>query len=296
MRTIPRNWHGRINGGTATCGICGVRWPRAKLRYDGEGQLVCPDEGRGLDGVTLERMNALYRERPLPRPDSTPVEHKVRAPDQVFGVLQSGWWRADEADVSGQDQVRLIQNLMRTGHDVRTTSAGYPPRLVQQAVGGHTALREGTIAEASDTQFTAELDAQVSFWAVWRPILVNTQALSFTSAGTYILGQAANSPNVTIGNGFTTAATTSDVELGVWYRIFATWHPETRLRVGSELVTAPGTMRSTSGLRLVLTLANTARRLGELAECGLLTGEHTTAQELALDEYITERYRGEVQL
>ena len=33
-------------------------WRRSQLRVDGSGLLACPDEGRGADGVTLDKINA----------------------------------------------------------------------------------------------------------------------------------------------------------------------------------------------------------------------------------------------
>ena len=59
MPTYARH-HGK---GTATaypvmCAVCGVVWPRSDMRKDGQGQLICPDEGKGLDAATLDRLNA----------------------------------------------------------------------------------------------------------------------------------------------------------------------------------------------------------------------------------------------
>lgn len=40
------------------CDYCGVPWLRSKLRRDRSGLLYCPDEGGGLDQVTLNEQNA----------------------------------------------------------------------------------------------------------------------------------------------------------------------------------------------------------------------------------------------
>lgn len=45
----------------AMCAHCGANWYRSQLREDGAGSLVCPDEGPGLDAVTLDAINAAYR-------------------------------------------------------------------------------------------------------------------------------------------------------------------------------------------------------------------------------------------
>ncbi len=60
MRTIDRRLGGTNTSGEwpAQCDYCGVAWPRKQLRTDGAGKLVCPDEGAGLDQVTLRREEA----------------------------------------------------------------------------------------------------------------------------------------------------------------------------------------------------------------------------------------------
>lgn len=40
------------------CDYCGSIWYRSQLYKDGAGMLVCPDEGEGLDAVTLNELNA----------------------------------------------------------------------------------------------------------------------------------------------------------------------------------------------------------------------------------------------
>ncbi len=57
MRTCGRHIrHGERS--RAICDRCGALWDRRQLRIDGEGMLVCPDEGWGRDGATLTRLNA----------------------------------------------------------------------------------------------------------------------------------------------------------------------------------------------------------------------------------------------
>lgn len=54
----------------AMCDYCGVNWYRSQLYRDASGFLVCPDEGPGLDAVTLDQENAAYRPRgPVTYPD-----------------------------------------------------------------------------------------------------------------------------------------------------------------------------------------------------------------------------------
>jgi hypothetical protein len=40
------------------CDYCGAAWWRSSLRKDGAGKLKCPDEGDGLDAVTLNAYEA----------------------------------------------------------------------------------------------------------------------------------------------------------------------------------------------------------------------------------------------
>lgn len=40
------------------CDICGVHWPRSKLRRGEDGLLHCPDEGPGMDRVETARADA----------------------------------------------------------------------------------------------------------------------------------------------------------------------------------------------------------------------------------------------
>jgi hypothetical protein len=72
MKTITRTWPSNAPRGDvqAKCDYCGVRWRRSQLRMDRSGLLVCPDEGPGLDAVTLSEGNAALSRRrgPVPVP------------------------------------------------------------------------------------------------------------------------------------------------------------------------------------------------------------------------------------
>lgn len=58
-RTIGKHWpkSAEFCDYTAKCDYCDVVWRRSQLRRDGAGFLACPDEGDGLDRVTLDQMN-----------------------------------------------------------------------------------------------------------------------------------------------------------------------------------------------------------------------------------------------
>lgn len=58
MKTIGRKWNRPRGDFPATCGYCGVPWPRSRMTRDRAGHLVCPDDQRGRDVVTLSEANA----------------------------------------------------------------------------------------------------------------------------------------------------------------------------------------------------------------------------------------------
>jgi len=69
MRTIGRKWPKRRLDGdfTAMCDYCGVHWRFFQMRRDRAGYLVCPDEGPGLDALSLSEANARGAHRRRPR-------------------------------------------------------------------------------------------------------------------------------------------------------------------------------------------------------------------------------------
>lgn len=58
-RTIGKHWpkSAEFCDYTAKCDYCDVLFRRSQLRRDGAGFLACPDEGDGLDRVTLDELN-----------------------------------------------------------------------------------------------------------------------------------------------------------------------------------------------------------------------------------------------
>lgn len=69
---------------TAMCSHCGVVWYRSEMWVDRQGLLVCPDEGKGRDAVTLSELVAQTSARPkrrvIPR-DGYPLDHNDDPPD-----------------------------------------------------------------------------------------------------------------------------------------------------------------------------------------------------------------------
>lgn len=69
MRTIGRKRPANSPRGDsqAMCSYCGVAWHRSQLRRDRAGNWVCPDEGDGLDAVSLGEFSISdsYKRRPV---------------------------------------------------------------------------------------------------------------------------------------------------------------------------------------------------------------------------------------
>lgn len=68
MRTMPRRLSTTHPRGDyrCLCAYCGVLWHRSRLRKDAAGLLACPDDARGRDQVTLNRLNAANARRRRP--------------------------------------------------------------------------------------------------------------------------------------------------------------------------------------------------------------------------------------
>ncbi len=88
------------------CDRCGTLWDRRLLRLDGEGMLVCPQEGNGRDGATLTRLNVAhakaYGDRMIPvRTDPGVYQRETPVPiESLTGIilLEDGTRLASEDD------------------------------------------------------------------------------------------------------------------------------------------------------------------------------------------------------
>lgn len=86
MRTIGKHWPRRVRGDyPAICSICGVPYPRSSLVKKADGLWYCPNDRDGRDAVTLSRLNAARRPRPLYGPMDAPVESV--SPYSAAGVV-----------------------------------------------------------------------------------------------------------------------------------------------------------------------------------------------------------------
>jgi hypothetical protein len=103
MQTVGRHLPSSLPRGetVAECDYCGVRWFRSQLRRDRSGKLTCPDEGSGLDQVSLDEGNAAAAQRDrLRRPSLGGTYHELSlddighiqpavALDHTFGYVSS---------------------------------------------------------------------------------------------------------------------------------------------------------------------------------------------------------------
>jgi hypothetical protein len=63
------NGRPRVKGDYAEkCAYCGAKWFRSELKRDGSGKLYCPDEGDGLDTVTLGKIQQQNAQEAMHRP------------------------------------------------------------------------------------------------------------------------------------------------------------------------------------------------------------------------------------
>jgi len=110
MRTIGRHRPKSSPRGdtVALCDYCGVQWYRHQLYRDRANLLVCPDEGKGRDSVTLSEENAAAarsRTGPLThgeggRQDTGGQEFRT-TPQDIMGTLLLGWWDFSTMQVFG---------------------------------------------------------------------------------------------------------------------------------------------------------------------------------------------------
>ncbi len=139
--------YGRHYGpGTATaypvmCSVCGVVWPRSRMRYDGSGQLICPDEGNGRDATALDRAQA--RIRPLKQKGRSDglQDDVVDNPSRILGDNLYAWTRAELGEfVELNSLVTRITNLGGTG-DLFVSASQRGPSWLGNAFSGRPGYR-----------------------------------------------------------------------------------------------------------------------------------------------------------
>lgn len=172
MRTIGTRLPPDLPSGDfkAECDYCGVPWYRSQLTLDGAGNLRCPDEGDGLDQVTLELENAIaVQSRPrqrAPRDGVTP-----RQPLDTLGALGNDLlhrWevpKAGSSDITIADsgEVQQLNDTEGSSHAAHTSYADDDACLYSSSGGANgqpyiyqsspKTLSRGTIYDATLSKF-----------------------------------------------------------------------------------------------------------------------------------------------
>jgi len=138
---------GRHSGpGTATaypvmCTVCGSLWPRSKMRRDGSGQLICPDEGDGRDAVTLDRANARIRPLRQKGPSDGLDDTGLDTPSGILRDNLYAWTRAELGEfVEIGGLVTRIVNLGGTG-DLKIGATQRGPEWGANLISGRPGYR-----------------------------------------------------------------------------------------------------------------------------------------------------------
>ena len=107
MGTLPKHHHGTTRRKyPVECGYCGVPWPRDRMVKDGTGMWVCPDDQRGRDRSTLDRINAAVRPFRGPAPADAPV-HTYASPTNP---IPSDWEPGSYVDWTTWDGAHVTHN------------------------------------------------------------------------------------------------------------------------------------------------------------------------------------------
>lgn len=265
--TIGKTWPYRTTNGdrVALCDICGVPWRRGQLRRDGAGHLRCPDDRKGLDAVTLSRLNAEMAGRRQPggyidgasgfnmqgqdyaqgSPALPPGPEDVILSAQVITYNRSRM----EIGSDGGTQVMTRWFPDAGNETARRGTAAPRARLIQQAVNGRPAIRivPGqrifSIADGAAGSF-GPYSAPSFFWMVLRQIewkegaalMSGNNILEMALIQSGALGDIALA-NTGIGNKV-------NVPLGDWVAVAMQFRPFGEV---DTLRTTKGTVTSPSG-------------------------------------------------
>lgn len=206
MRTIPPNWPNFASSQDypAKCDFCGVVWPRSRLRKDGNGRLVCPDEGRGLSIYEAQQAETAFYE----------------------GLGK----RHNASDGHGFDFGSLeIEHASRRETNGTTTTYDAIP----EDLGAILNLDETTWGDIGDEPASLTDSIGSSIWrqgdptrratvVEWEGAVSGLKALSFTqsSEAWYSMTTASGEGGTwatTMADSFTLYAVVSDIELGYAY-------------------------------------------------------------------------------
>lgn len=141
MRTIGKRWPRNAPRGdyTAECSYCGVAYRRSSLVRDGSGRFACPDDARGRDAVTLDRLNAAggQKRSKLSPPDARPALWSPASGHGLWSSLGSCayWVEGRDATLDADDRAASVvdraggPDFAQAIADRRYHTVGTPRRL-----------------------------------------------------------------------------------------------------------------------------------------------------------------------
>lgn len=314
MRTIGKHWYGPGGDFQSLCDYCGVQWRRSQLHRDGSGLLACPDEGRGLDTVTLSKGNAeTASERRLgryvrdganwdfdkspPAPPFVPANSPSVSPQFNVGPTGSlsaivhSWLRADAVTLSaGRVSLWNDQSGRGTNFGLRFTGMPAIYSAVDASLDGNPTIGfDGTTMWLS-TSLAHNFPLWV--WFIMRQDSWVASTTVFSGAGGVIRNNA--SPIARLARS-SQGSDNSGAPVGTWVRGVAnfTVSGTDYLRLGgSTIVNAGAGQRNgtsiTIGSGLVTGGASSAAC--SFAEMLFVAREPTAAEQSAIDAYGETRY------
>ncbi len=315
MRTIGRRWPVGIGPDRqAICSYCGAQWRRSQLRRDASGNLACPDEGPGLDIVSLSEGNARLMRSQAPRdpgpndgaydrfvcppdpgfvdPNRAPPPTPTLGPTGQLSVRVSLWVRSDNVVIEDADRVRRLVDLSGGGNDlVALTDAERPIRTATDAtLNGLSTLRSFAATKRMRNSMTG--GSPLWGWVI--------RKMTFQTGGSLLdagvrLRQSATPGSVQLLAGSSTTAENAGAGFGVWARDMLEFNLTTMALAVKRVVTGPspsGGQALTSGITLFSRFDGTEKTDLDFAEL-LLTDGPPTAEEIAdIEAYGVARYGG----
>jgi hypothetical protein len=189
------------------CSYCGVQWRRSQLRRDASGNLACPDEGPGLDVVSLSEGNARLMRSQQPKvigpidgsfdvfdcppspgfvnANGPPPQLPNQGPTGPLSVVVNMWLRADVVEQTAGRVSRWPDLSNRGNHVLALTEAARPTWIEHDSTLGDLPTVTSDGASNWLTTSTYRGGAPAWLWVIANPLAYGTGAL--LSAGFIVL-------------------------------------------------------------------------------------------------------------